>query len=493
MKEDQELQDMFGRIEAGINASPGLRDRVGKLLAEPKTTRSRFRLALAGGLVGFACVIGVTIVLLPTASAAGMYRQIQAAIRDAKTMHVRSYSEMPGKPRRLSSDLYYANGDWRMDIFPGTRIARSMLHIGSDQYLYFAKSDVAVKEPAIAELVEGNQTALEFAESNTDDGRITGSRDFTIESRPDENGRPVYAVIATRKDTPYHLEMIVDKRTDLPIRSSFTGQPTSSRNYRVIYVEYSFGEPIGRDILTPQIQTTTKIVNLSTEADAIKTAWKNPLKTIRTGGTSVDVRNVAVNEKGEVFIACSFGKPIEGLRNVAFPQNLLPESITDDQGREYVLVDTLRPGAFFGDTKAFEYFKFGSDNLAITEWAPMQPMTPWQQARSIKTTFVARTWSGYPTYSEPSIRAIEDLPVSDVLSGDFPVYSTVMMLDEPHVQFEMIASGKRGEAYEKRREFGRAAYWYRDAAGKAWPPSSAKPYEDKAAKCLKELGKSTLP
>jgi len=492
MNEDQNLQELFQRIESKVTASDHLRTQVAQRLSIPRKSRFKLRLAMAGGLVGVACFVGGVIVLLPSASAAGAYRRIEAAIRDAKYMHVLTYGNAPGKPRRLFNELFYSNGAWRIDGSPGTLLARTYLRVGGDQWLYLQHSDVSVKEPFIGGFLAEQRTALEFAESMSDEGRLGSPRDFSVEPRPDENNRAVYAILATREGTPYHFEMIVDNKTNLPIRTTFSGESPDSENYRIITADYSFGDQLDPRAFSPKITPTTKLLNMGTEAEALKSAWEKPIKSIREPGTYVDVRDISVNQEGDLFIACSFGGSA-GLKDGQFPKNLLPDSVKDDQGRAYFLVETVSPGGTFGDTRARDYFKIGNDNIAITEWAPIVPSTPWKPASKIDVTFALRTWTGSPTFYDWSVQSNAQFTLPPPIPEAFPAYSNGMLLDDVHQQFKMIASEDRAQFYERKQDFAQAARWYREAAEQAWPLNLAKTYKNKAARCQQLLDAHPAP
>jgi len=488
MNEDQNLQNLFQRIESNVAASPELRTK----LATKRRSPRRLRLAMAGGMVGAFAVLGAIVFILPNASAAGTYRRVEDAIEDAKYMHVRSYGKFVDKPRTLLSELFYSHGAWRCDAFPNTRLARTYLRVGGDQWYYLNGSDVAVKEPFTGGFLDSRQTALEFAENMSDEGSLGHQRDFSIESRPDEGGRPVYAIVATRKDTPYHLEMIVDKKSNLPIRATFSGQDPSSPNYREITSEFSFDNKIDPRAFLPKIKSTTRLTDMIADAESLKTEWKRPIKTVQAGPTSVDVRNITVNSKGELFVVCSFGAPV-GFEPGQFPKNLLPDKITDDLGRAYQLVETVPPGGMFGDTRAREYFKFGDDSVAITEWAPIEPITPWVAAKSVDVSFVVRTWMGYPTFSDDSIRAKAQFTLPSAIESDFPAYSASMLLGEVHGQFEMESSEDRAKRCESNHQYALAARWYRAAAELAYPLALVKTFTHDAERCQKLLDAHPVP
>jgi len=490
MNEDQNLQELFQPIRDEISAGEKLRKAFHQQSDRQNRGTHRLKLALAGGAFGVTTIAVALALLLPSTSAAATFARIESAIADAKAMHIRSFVERPDSPKHLASELFYSKGAWRVDAFPGTKFARTYIHVGTDQWTYEAYTDVAVKEPYAGEWPNDKMTALEFAKEDSDEGRISSPRIFKVEARQNEGDRPVYAVIATRADTPYHLEMVVDKNTNLPIRSIYWGETPTDTHYQVISKEYSFNEKVDASAFSPAIKSTTKLLNLPAEADSLRTAWSAPLKSVQAGGTYADIRDLEVNRQGEVFIACSVGKRTNP-RDPAFPQNLVPDELTDDLGRTYFLVETIRPGGVFGDTRARDYMKFGEDDVVFTEWAPLDPTTPWDPATSFDVHLVARTWMGSPTFSDQSISASVLIPAPDPIPNRFPEYSSGLLLDDVHLLFEVSASERRGAHFDEKHDYAEAAKWYRDAATHAKSIGWVKRYEKMAAKSLSQLNKKT--
>ncbi len=483
MNEDQKLQDLFAQYKSETSAPDNLRQGVNTYIASKRSGRSHLRWALLGGSVGIAAVIGGTILLSSSASAAGRFKRVEAAIQDAKAMEVYSYAESKGKPRKLYSHLVYLNGETRTDAFMGTRLARTYIRTKSDQWLYMEHNDVAVGEPLMVNPeLDKPQSALDFAKADSDEGQITGPREFQVEDRPDENGHSVYAIIGSRKDTPYHLEMIVDKATNLPTRSSFSGEALTSPNYRLIVQEYTFGQGVDSKLFNPQIKSTTKLLHLGVEAEALKRSWAKPLQVVRAKDETCEIRDTWVSHEGNVFIATTV--PLILDPKVGSPRNLLPDALKDDLGRSYMLVMTVRPGGYFGDTNAPNEFKIDGKSIVICEYAPLTPMESWPPAKSFKLDLTSRTWISYPSYRESSISANASLDAPMPAEGKLPPYNDAMLLDDVHQQFDMVADEMRANIAEKEKKYALAATWYRAAAEAAKPLSNYRKFLREAERCL---------
>ena len=484
MNEDQNLQNLFEQYKSEVQAPTELRQSVNQFLESRRPRRPVLRWALLGGSIGLAGVIGGTILLTSSASAAGKYHRVEAAIQDAKAMEIHSYAEVKGKPKQLFAHVVYLNGDIRTDAFMGTRLASTFIRKGADQWLYMEHNDVAVQEPIIVNpRLDKPQSALDYAKADSDEGQINGPRDFQLEDRPDENGRAVYAIIGSRKDTPYHMEMIVDKATNLPIRTTFSGEAPTSANYRLIEQEYTFGSAVDPKLFDPQLKPSTKLLHLGVEAEAVKRAWSKPVQVVRSQGETCEVRDIWVSKDGNVFVATTVPERVNN--KVGIPSNLLPDELKDNLGRTYLLVMSVRPGGFFGDTNADKAFRLNSKSVVICEYAPLIPVQPWSPAATFDVNFVSRSWIGAPIYREPSISTNVTLDAPIPADGKFPPYSDGMLLDDIHQQFGMVADEMRAHVAEKAKQYSLAATWYRAAAEEAKPLSSYRTCERNADRCGK--------
>ncbi len=487
MNEEPELSRIFTALKSEISASDSLRRTVeGMQSTRKRSRRFPMRLSLVGGVVVGVTIAGALFVTSSKASAAGLFGRMQSAIKDAKYMHLKSYSKSPGKSSHLFGETYYLNGAWRTASFPGTPLSRVFIRVGNDQWNYQEATDVSVQEPYAGGYPEGTLTALDFAKDMAEEGMINSAREFHIETRPNFEGRSVYAIVGSRSDTHYHLEMIVDKKTDLPVRSVFSGQSTKDPNYREIIEEFDFSGSVDPDIFSPKVKPTTKVFRAEDEAKRLIYDWDRPLKSISVAGNKVDVRDITLTNTGNLFIACSVGQPAEP-NTAGFPRNLVPDSVVDDNGRKYVLVRTLAPGGVFGDTRVRDMLVFGRDRVVFTEWAPFEPMKPWVPSKSTNVHFVARTWLGAPTFYDTAIQTSVRLDLPGPIDKPFPAYSSSMLLDDCHLSFEEYASILRAQSHEKAHEYAAAVRWYRDAARVSILPSQAKAHLRKAERCQKQF------
>ena len=273
MNEDKDLQNLFQRLESNVTASDDLRRDIRLKITKPK----RWRLTMAGGLAAALTVSAGVLLLTPASSTAATIKRMEAAIKGVKAMHVRSYSDRPGRPRVMFSELFCLDGSWRSDAFPGQDLERIYIRSGGRQSLYLACNDVSVVEPQMQNELEGAPSAIEFAKMISDEGRSDTPRQYKVEPRPNEGGKEVYAIVGWRSDTPYHLELIVDKATNLPIRSEFKGEEQGSENYQVLTEEYSYNDPISPSKFDTKIKPTTKVIDLPAEADRLKATIQSKL------------------------------------------------------------------------------------------------------------------------------------------------------------------------------------------------------------------------
>ena len=476
MNEDQKLQELFRPLQTDLHASQELRQDVNEFIASKRRPRRNLKWALAGGMLAIATAVIGSGLLVTSASAASKYHRIEAAIKDAQLMEIRSYAATPGKPRKLFGHIVYSHGD--------LRLSRSIIRLGSDQWYYLEHADVSVQEPLVTNPeIDRPQTALDFAKANSDEGAISSPRDFAFEERPNEGAREVYAIIATRKDTPYHMEMIVDKATNLPIRTTFSGESPTSPNYRVISEDYAFGSSVDPKLFDPQVKPTTKLLHMGVEAENWKRKWAKPIVESKVDEERCELRDITVTHTGNVFVLCTVPDRIDPKSSM--PSNLLPDTLTDEQGRSYLLAQVIKPGGFFGDTQASDYFKMDNENVVICEFAPLQPSQHWTPASSLIFGLVGRTWVGAPVFRNESVTSRLMVKAPEPTMDRFPSYSDAMLLDDVHQQFEMLADLLRADIAEKAKQYKLAANWYRAAAKEAKPLSSYKTYDADAKRCEK--------
>jgi hypothetical protein len=472
-------------------------DRLSSLLqefADPIVARSvvsapplrlrTFRLGLAGVGLATACLAGF--VLIPGIARAATLRRIDSAIKNASSMiETETVYDLRPESGKAFNTIRYRSGMWRYDVVPGlTREVHSIERDGY-WYKYAPHLNLVTKEPVTAAESAGELSAVEYAKSQVDFGDMSVKRQVRIESRPPVDGKAVYAVVLERSTDNYRSDILVDSRTDLPIRAVMTETAHNGAYGNIrqrLVIDYRFNEPIPDSLYDPH-SFGLPIHDLESERAALVAAWTKPLATF----DGSKVLHTWRDSGGKIYVACL----VKDLDDAGIPSEL-----TDDRGTIY-LHAPKEP--YIGAAKWGAPGEF----VAVSVWVPLEPFTGGVQPAGISLSLGQRVDLTQPVPDGRKVYNLRKTPSgskpTDVLNLPVPPtesgreYITALGLDEADLQLDASLDAARAEWYSAKRQYEDELRWrwsaYRDME-KDLPRGARIFYAKPIAACLRKLGRA---
>jgi len=425
------------------------------LPVRPVKSPRNFRLGVAG--LGLATALALGLMVLPGNSDAATLHRIETAISNAKTMIVTSTStDRNGKPH-VYNRVWYKQGRWRTVGFIGTPIEKTFIVRDGEQFIYTPDHKTLTEEPAGSwNGPIGKLSALEFAKMETDIGEITDERTVSVETHDPVDGRATYLVVMKRKGSDYRSEILVDKATDLPIRSQtkVTFDMGGGKTDQV--QEFQFGEPIPDSQFDPK-SLGLPIQNLTVMQDELLRDWAKPVASYQ----DCAIRNVWQNLDGEVYVVYSRPKT-SGCR---------PVRLTNSVGTNYLRVTDIEPGEIRGDTSVRDHFKFDETSVArIAVWAPLE------KPDTLPSKVSLGFFGGFPTVDQKPVEV--SIPAQDIgiKPDNLPPYTVALVLRDYAEQMSIHLATTRADWYKNHNDPTNELIWRRHAYDRAmeWLPGIAK-------------------
>lgn len=430
--------------------------------------RRTYRFGLAG--LGLAAAFAGGLVLLPRSSNAGVLYRIENAISNAQSMVVTSTSVNSNGKKRVFSTTWYQSGRWRSDIFQGLPIAKTFIIRDGEQFILSPNHKTLTEEQAGEWTgISGKVSALDFAKMQTDQGEISEARNMSVQPHDPVDGRPTYLLAMSRPSDHYRSEILIDKATNLPIRSeTWFDFPTETQQSHEL-IEYRFNEPIPAETFDPR-KLGTPVQDLTAQQVQLMEKWSKP----RYQNPLCQIRDVWQNSEGEVFVAYTCKKGTHAT----------PDTVEGVSGTTYLPVADISPGMIRGDTSVNEVFKFEGLDARIAVWAPVEKPTPLPSKVSLD-------FAGVPKAGEGPLCT---LPIATATSDEWrPPYATTLVLNDYLDQMAFHLADVRADWYRKKKDFVHELPWRRIAYQRAreWLPSFAdRTYKKPIDRCLRDLGQA---
>jgi hypothetical protein len=431
----------------------------------------RWRFAAVGGLA-VAAVIAVTLIPRVSPASAALGR-METALANVRTMSAETFIHF-GDPReeRAAMRWTYANGVWRLDSRLGSALERSTIVRHGTMYVYSKRHHTVVAEPYQG-WFGATTTALEFAKEQTNYGLIGEDRTLRVEDAPPEGGRHTYRIVMERKSDQYHTEILVDRATDLPIRS-LTHMRLEGGVFQNIRIEYGFGNKIRPTLLDPGA-FGSPILDLPTAHRQLLARYRRPLA---EAGTTA-LHDVEVAPDGTVFALVSLREEERGL---------LPDTLEDGSRTRYLRLPDLQPGGNWGDTRVRESFRIGDRLFLVTTWVPLEPG---RRPGPLRFGFSRRgLYAPGKASRPPMVESVTVVP--DRIARATPAYSTALLLDDPFVAQRIAAAEARADWYRDAGDFESELEWRwaQHRAGVAYVRRFGELQVPALAKCLESLGRT---
>jgi len=413
----------------------GYTDSMGECRRPAVTVRKRqpwvATLATAGLVVAIS-----GIVLWPRKAAANPLQRMEVAIANAHTMEVTTSTDrFTGKWQPLEQ-TYYRNGMWRWVVRIGWPIEVTYVLRDGKALTDFHALDHATLGRSNDVFFNGmrgsNINGLEYAKMVTDVGSAGLERKIAVHEHDPVGGVATYLLTMDRESDKYHAEILVDKKTDLPIRE----EVSDGFGPQHLLLEFRFNADLPDSLFA--LTSTKPIHDIDREQGELANRWEKPLADAQ--GTRV--RDVCVTSDGTVWVLVTAAVK-EGVEKAE-----LPNSLVATNGARYLRPHMdLVPSSIKGVDKRFE---IQGEDVYIEPFVPVDmPKSP---PASATVNFAVHTIQ-FPGLSEQRGAA----PVEDETrtvsirqeSGMLPSYFPALDIDEFSFQIPRLLLGTRGEELKK--------------------------------------------
>jgi phage gp46-like protein len=455
----------------------GFGDSIGPCSKTPGRAQSRFRskrFALASTLVLALALAAIG--LWPRDAVAGALSRLHYALTNVSTLEERSFMKLPTRWYEYSRT--YIKGDqWRLEEFRGTNLEFTrIIHSGMTLTNYTRLDHATLEATAESDDAGEGMSALDFAKSTIDMGQNGEKRTIVVRGHEPVDGKATYVIVVDdagdQISDQYHAEILVDKLTDLPIRSemSFINPTHGLLAYRS---EYQFNRPLDSKLFT--LDRSRSIVNLEQAQADLGLKWTGSLGS--ADGTKV--QDVCETQDGTLWVAVTTSSPD--------PHRVMPVSIQADNGADYVLAEDVTPSGYAQKERA----RINGEAVFVSCFVPLQTQAPRTKRLSIRLARRNEVYLNTGSEAGPASKTVLSIAVAPrILASGRPDYFTALDLDRFGFQIPNMVWMCRAKALEKSGKLIEAAHAYEGAseAYSRWVKYSAyKPLED-AARCYRAAG-----
>jgi len=433
-----------------------------------------------------ASILALSIVgLWPRNAVAGTVAQINAALRDVKTMECDLSVKLPSGWHTIVR-TYYANECWRFDSQIGTNLETVDIVKDGQRLVDCTRDDFVTIEKArpeaLADLTNGSQTALDFAKKGVDFGETDIPRTAVVKDHEPVNGRPTYVLSFVRAKDNYRAEILVDKETNLPIQSDMEAadeRPKFKGSRQIIHTDFTFNKSLDPHLFS--LETQKAVVRPEFAARELAHLWSKPLDSAK--GT--DIRDATISKDGTIWIVSTVRQ--------SEMQLVLPTFLSDENGTTYARIDDVWPAQNFNEPVYDEIF---GKSLCITGFVPLRSGAPVPQKLTVG--LASREQWNVARSMNHSIDG-QDLKISFLLrpnwvDDQYPAYFPQLSMRSRYLQFGQRAWSARARIFEAHGDLLDAAKSYEEWAKARydWVKYSAfEPMLD-AARCYRAIGQTVL-
>ena len=406
--------------------------------------RVPWRRNIAVGMASLAVVTTITLTLWPRDVVAGTVARINKQILNASTFKEKISMES-ASGWHTAMEIYYAGNMRRFDgskespLLANTTIEKDGLQYSSRDCQDFTtvakrRKDTGGKGPA-----EG-YSVLDIAkqELGVGLGDTTGST-TTIRDHEPVDGKATYMLVMDQPQNHTHLEILVEKDTDRPIRADMSS--LNPLKYKLIHykAEYEVNKPLPNSLFDPP--SNREIIHYPEDSKVLERAWIKPIATI--GGT--EIRSALRLEDGTIWLATTVKQDSERAN--------LPSAIFDDAGAAYVRTTDFTPRNGRGDIHLF------NEDVVITGFVPLRTIP--KNTSGVTVNFSYRdVGQRLPQKKE---RPVPDAVVvhPELTGGDGPPYFKYLGMGDLLNEMVEVVWRTRAKALEEHGNYFDAAVAYR--------------------------------
>jgi hypothetical protein len=454
--------------------------------------KRRFTLALAA-----AVAVGLIATSMWNHSAYAELGRIDAAIADAATAHVIQWDVKPSGERVKSNETWYKEGRYRSE---GTGVGRPSVTIFADGTLwnFDTKANKVTFQKAKGPFGY-NPSGFSIRAMQRDFARWGWKDKIHVIGNTALNGRAVRQVELEMANEPVRVLFWVDLDTDLPIQ--FEKQAKRGDDWKTDGGgEFEFNRPVPDTLFDPH--TLSKTATFFNK-DEGKRIWgerlSHPIASKKVGDRTLAVRDVQVNEAGDVFVLYTAGnKP-------GLPSNVSVEEatqsgnnldwrlrLTDDLGTRYIanhswtflpVMDRQHPSLPNG-------YLFNGEKLEGA-WFVTEKSLNGRRPRQLTVTFYVQPIikGGEPPLDGAKLKTDFTLPVSPTTPVLIPEWMPYMALGpwrEADLNYERVRA--RGNYFREKGDLPQALEQFREALRLSTADIKFSEWQD-IARTLWEMGR----
>jgi hypothetical protein len=334
-------------------------------IAVRKLWRRRVRLSLATCAVG-GFVVGA-VVLRPRIAFAYTILRAESAMNSQTVAAYQTWILEDDGTRTPGMSVATRGDEARI-----TRGQETILYTGDKTWVYEAGSRFATYEPEdraqVARLHVTTGTALlkELMSYG-----VSGAMQVD-----DEDGFVVASIVGKSERT--RLRLFIDKASDLPVKMEI--QNPYHGGWKVAEDgEFRFGSQVDANLFAPVFPKGVQTVDKRDTQRRLQAKWSKPLLSIRERGDGEDLRDVQVNEAGDVFILYTARRDGGKVR------------VSDNLGTTYLEAQDFGPTVSWTSGRV-DGFKFPEGKLLGALFVPLTP--PKETERTLDVV-------GMPMMSQP--------------------------------------------------------------------------------------------
>lgn len=447
----------------------------GRRVRAPSPWRRRTAWALVTASAAAIIVVGA---MWPRDADAAALRRIRLALKNAHTMEETFSMQTPGGAYREFLHDYYKDGAWRCEVHKGTGLAATYVLRSGLVLTDFDRLDHATLEPAdpkfFADVTGSDTDALSYVKDQIDIGRQGLPRRISIQPHDPVDGVPTYVLTLDRAEDAYHAEILVDKRTDLPI-SDEVAVIYEGRGVNRYRQAFRFDQPQPDSLFA--LASDKPVVRVSEAQSELLEDWKKTLAAV--DGT--EVRDACVTPDGTIWIAVTTRRNGDTLP--------VPDSVVTPEGGEYARILDLVPSAIVDKEKVFQW---NGESVLVEGFVPLDPAAKAASAVTVKFANRPLRYPGFAALDHPKSVAAGStaaLPLRRE-SRELPAYFTALDLDYFGLQIPIEIWETRADALEKSGRLLDAAHAYEQTAVayRSWVKYVGYRPLEQAAKCYRKLG-----
>lgn len=431
---------------------------------EPKDKPSAVpRLAFTGLAVA---ALATGVVLWPRDASAAAVERLRKAIRNANSMEMVFAMEGATGFKEFVATTY-KDGAWRYDSRSGTALEGTFIIANGRCISNYKNLDHATSELAdhqMSHMFTGAEVdALDFAMQQTDMGAVGRKRDIKLLPGIDAS---TYKMRLERPSDDYVAEILIDKKTDLPISTEISmmfGGDDKQQRYRQ---SYRFNEQVPDSLF--QVPKGRPVLDLVVEQSKLVKAWSKPLASVET----TEIRDARVSPDGTIWILVTAPIPPEMPKIIETADwekhrrasaVLLPSEIDAGNGISYGRAQEIVPSSILGKPQTF---KIDGETAYIVPFVPLTK-TPEQPGKV--TLRLATRLPHMPGFSDPGeVKSREAKEVVTVLvtkeNGAMPSYFPALDLDHFGFQVPILLADTKAKAFEAVEDWKSAGRAYEECA-----------------------------